>query len=248
MAQTIRLNPVPRNNDQNTAFNRPIFVVGLPRSGTSLVAGLLHEFGAWTGETVPGTGENPTGFFENGEIREKILKPTLRAVNGDAGGIMRFPDACVAQKIKYPFEGRRVSMALRIRKIIESQGYDNVQRWMYKEPKVTLLWRMFDHSFPNAQWIIVRRERAGFVKSCIKTSFMAQYSKDEAFWNNVGDEYDRRLDALADTVSNVTQLQTSDILSGDLSALKKLVKGMDGMKFLSTKVQELVNPNHWHHR
>jgi len=82
---------------------------------------------------------------------------------------------------------------------------------------------MFDREFPQAEWIIVRRKREGFVKSCIKTSFMAQHSKDPKFWRNVADEYDLRLDELKKTVSNVYELQTEDILSGDTAALKSMV-------------------------
>lgn len=79
---------------------------------------------------------------------------------------------------------------------------------------------MFDNSSPNVQWVIVRRERDEFVKSCIKTSFMAQYSKDVAYWNNLGDKYDLRLADPKNTVSNVTELRTAEILSGDAGELK----------------------------
>ena len=71
MAQTIRVSTVRRSADLSRPFSRPIFVVGLPRSGTSLVAGLLEEFGAWTGETVPGTGENPNGFLKMAKFEKK---------------------------------------------------------------------------------------------------------------------------------------------------------------------------------
>jgi hypothetical protein len=248
MKQPIKVKLVRKPQDPMAPFNRPIFVVGLPRSGTSLVAGLLREFGAWTGETVPGSGENPRGFFENNEIRAKILKPTLRAVGGDGTGITRLPKVDVENKLYYPIGGRKVHLRLRMRQILEEQGYDGKQRWLYKEPKLALLWRMFDYSFPDAQWVVVRRDRDSFVKSCIRTSFMAQYSKDASFWNNVGDEYDLRLDQLTHTVSNVTELKTSDILTGDTADLEKMVMRMDGLNFAVAKVRKFVDPKYWHHR
>jgi hypothetical protein len=248
MIQPAQVHIVQKPQDPLAPFNRPIFVVGLPRSGTSLVAGLLHEFGAWTGETVPGTGENIRGFFENNEIRQKILKPTLRAAGGDATGITSLPSPNADRKLRYPVGDRRVGMRLRMRQIIEEQGYNHEQRWLYKEPKLTLLWRMFDNAFPDAEWVVVRRDRDSFVKSCIKTSFMAQYSKDPKFWNDVGDEYDTRLDQLMKTVSKVTELQTSDILSGDTADLKRMVMGMDGVNFAIAKVRKFVDPTHWHHK
>ena len=36
-------------------IDKPIFVLGLARSGTSLIAGALKTCGAWLGRTVPGT-------------------------------------------------------------------------------------------------------------------------------------------------------------------------------------------------
>ena len=248
MIQPVKVNIIHKPSDRMTPFNRPIFVVGLPRSGTSLVAGLLREFGAWTGETVPGTGENIRWFFENNEIRTEVLKPTLRAVGGDATGVTRLPNADVDPKLNYPVGDRKVRLRLRMRQIIQEQGYNSEQRWLYKEPKMTLLWRMFDNSFPDAEWVVVRRDRDSFVKSCIKTSFMAQYSKNPEFWGNVADEYDLRLEQLMQTVSNVTELQTSDILSGDTADLKKMVMGMDGLSFAIAKVRKFVDPTHWHHR
>ena len=46
----------------------PILVSGCARSGTSLVAQILHVCGAWKGETVaPDPASNPDGFFEHAD-------------------------------------------------------------------------------------------------------------------------------------------------------------------------------------
>lgn len=44
---------------------RPIVIVGSPRSGTSLTAGLLAVHGVWTGTCRGASPKNPRGFFEN---------------------------------------------------------------------------------------------------------------------------------------------------------------------------------------
>lgn len=229
-------------------FSRPVFIVGLPRSGTSLVAGLLNEFGGWFGDTVPGTGENPRGFFENQEIRERILWPSLRAVGSDTSGVLTLPPPGVDRKLRYKIDNRTVPMRLRLRQIIEAQGYDHQQRWVYKAPKMTLLWSMFDRNFPDAEWIIVRRKRSAFVKSCIKTSFMAQHSKDPKFWNKMGDEYDLRLDRLKKKVNTAYELQAEDIMNGDTADLKSMIMRMDGLSFSIAKVRKFVDTQHWHHK
>lgn len=55
----------------------PIVVLGTPRSGTSLVSGLLHAHGVWVGTCRPADDINPRGFFENIALRELRLKRRL---------------------------------------------------------------------------------------------------------------------------------------------------------------------------
>jgi hypothetical protein len=55
-----------------------IFVLGMHRSGTSMVTGILHICGAWLGENLlMGAKDNPKGHFENKDfvhINQKILR------------------------------------------------------------------------------------------------------------------------------------------------------------------------------
>lgn len=46
----------------------PIIVSGHPRSGTSLVCGLLHDAGVWVGDCKPPDHRNPRGYFENAAL------------------------------------------------------------------------------------------------------------------------------------------------------------------------------------
>ena len=73
------------------AFDAPVFVTGLPRSGTSMVAGLLGLSGLWLGHTVPGGQENIRGFFENVILRERVQKEILRQGRFDPLGVQRLP-------------------------------------------------------------------------------------------------------------------------------------------------------------
>lgn len=63
----------------------PIIVIGTPRSGTSLTAGILHHCGAWVGECRKGDKYNPRGYFENEEIRKlrkrgEVCKASIKRV------------------------------------------------------------------------------------------------------------------------------------------------------------------------
>ena len=53
------------------------FIAGCPRSGTSLIAGLLAKHGVCVGNTTPGDKHNEKGYFENKEIG-RIIKEIMR--------------------------------------------------------------------------------------------------------------------------------------------------------------------------
>ena len=72
-------------------FNSPIFILGLPRSGTSMIAGAIRICGAWTGVTVPASQANPKGFFEHTVIREHVTKQVLTGLGCDPLGVRKIP-------------------------------------------------------------------------------------------------------------------------------------------------------------
>jgi len=110
-----------------------VIVVGMHRSGTSALAGLLHSNGVTMGEDVdfypPPMRENPKGFFENKRFRQlndkllhdgghrvKAFKPITPAWNED--------------KIKETYLDRMVHLI---------KYYDNYfQLWGWKDPRTCL--------------------------------------------------------------------------------------------------------------
>ena len=72
-------------------LKRPILITGLPRSGTSLTAGLLDICGAWSGTTVPGSKDNVKGFFEHAMLRETVNKTLLSRIDCDPLGVKKLP-------------------------------------------------------------------------------------------------------------------------------------------------------------
>lgn len=62
---------------------RDCLVLGAGRSGTSLVSGILHDSGYWTGDNyIKPRISNPTGFFEDSivnEVNEELIAQVLPA-------------------------------------------------------------------------------------------------------------------------------------------------------------------------
>lgn len=55
-------------------MHSPIVIISLPRSGSSLTAGIFSEHGVWTGKCKKACQRNPKGFFENIRICSEIDK------------------------------------------------------------------------------------------------------------------------------------------------------------------------------
>ena len=213
----------------------PILITGLPRSGTSMIAGLLAECGVWTGETVGPSPDNPRGFFENEKIREHVVKAMLHGVDADPLGVdpLPGPEDLIAPQI--PGSAARYA---------ERQGCEPDQRWLYKDAKLTLMWRAWLTAYPKAKWIVVRRTPAEVIRSCLTTPFMAQHSTDPQFWGKWHDEYVTRLQALSKTVETY-QIWPSRIMGGDWNDFSKLCDWL-GVDFDRAACEKFVLPGAWH--
>ena len=225
--------------DADSHARRPILVTGLPRSGTSLVAGSLASCGAFTGRTVGPSDANPKGFFENEFLREEIVKRLLSTLSCDPLGVTRLPDT----QSLCPVDGldRAVLAAL------SAEGYDGNGPWLFKDAKLSLLWPLWRHAFPRARWVLVRRERSDVIDSCLRTPFMVQHSRERDFWERFIDEYEQRLAALKQSGAWWREIRPHELVTGDLRPLRTLAE-QAGLSWRETPVREFVSPRHWHAR
>lgn len=218
------------------AFDAPVFVTGLPRSGTSMVMGLLGLCGLWLGHTVPGGKENLRGFFENVILRERVQKEILRQGRFDPFGVQRLPPAAWHPIVKNLREVVGAALA--------AQQYDGRQIWGFKDAKLTLTWRLWHEHFPQARWIIVRRSNDEIVASCLRTSFMKQHSSDPAFWRQFVADYLERLVALQRVVGWGRVIEAGDVAAARFDALEHLVSEL-GLGWQRDSARAFVAPEYW---
>jgi len=222
----------------STYIDAPIFVLGLPRSGTSMVAGCLIIGGAWAGTTVVGGEEsNPRGFFEHIYIRERVVKRILEQAQCDPLGVAPLPSFDKNLRIS--------GLATRIATALAVDGYRNDKPWLYKDAKLTLLWSAFAHAFPKARWVIVTRDKASIIDSCLRTPFMNQHSQEPSFWKNYVHEYRVRLNLLQESGMEHHEISADRIICGDFSSLRDLTRKL-GLTFKESEVREFVTPRYWH--
>ncbi|MEL7465538.1 MAG: sulfotransferase [Pseudomonadota bacterium] len=214
---------------------RAVLITGAPRSGTSMVAGSLARAGLWMGATIKANRDNPTGFFENREIRETILKPNLAAVGADPLGVWALPD--LERLAPDPRLARRV-MA-----VLAAHDHDGAAPWGYKEPKLALAWPLWAEAFPDAHWIIAERHSEDVVRSCLRTGFMRKHSADPEFWRAFLSRYRERLRRLEETVPNVTRISSDDVIAGQTAALETVANDL-GLTW-GDESQALIDVSLW---
>lgn len=149
-----------------------IFITGAARSGTSLTTKILAAHGLNLGEPV-----NP--LYENTGIRQQIIKPYLTSIGADPLGQNPLPDTDNLPTLP--------DFRERVAKFIESEP------WGYKCAKATLIWPVFQEAFPEAKWVIVRRDKHKIAESCVRTNFMRAY-KTQAEWEGWVEEHERRFE------------------------------------------------------
>lgn len=220
-------------------LNSPIIVTGCARSGTSLVAGILHHCGAWIGKCTGPTRHNKKGQFENEEIRDQLTKPFLKSIGADPMGQDPLPDlGCRMLQHRWSSD---VSYA------ILNQGYGRDRPWMFKGAKACLIWPVWHMAFPKARWVLVRRADERIVDSCMRTSFMRKRRTPEA-WQEWVNHHKRCFESMKEAGLNLVEIW-SDVLvrtiRHDVRIPKMLVENL-GLIWNEEKVMEFVDPKLWH--
>ena len=55
-------------------MENPIIIISLPRSGSSMTAGIFAKHGVWTGPCINADNKNPRGYFESLPFKRKIIE------------------------------------------------------------------------------------------------------------------------------------------------------------------------------
>jgi hypothetical protein len=226
----------------------PILITGCARSGTSCIAGIIHLCGAFGGVFSGPNHNNKRGMFENSKARNELLKPYIESLGVDRLGQYPLPDISTL-KIKEDF-------GQKLKAIMVEQGYKEGAPWMYKGPKMTLIWPTLHKSFPNAKWVIVRRNTENIINSCIKTSFMKAFHKREIlkavgvatvregwlWWVN---QHLKRFQEMEDAGLNIKYVWPEKILEKkDYTEIKETIAWL-GLEWNDKDVKNFVTPELW---
>jgi Sulfotransferase family len=157
----------------------PVAVVGMHRSGTSMVSALLHHAGLYLGpedELMPATPENQDGFWENMrffELNEEIL--------GALGGGWDEPPT-------RPARDGPVLAAKRVKAEALAAEFDLHQPWAWKDPRTTLLLPFWLDLLPDIRIVGCVRNPLEVALS-LHRSYYFSYEHGLSLWL----EYNQRL-------------------------------------------------------
>jgi len=138
-----------------------IVVLGMHRSGTSMVTGLIHRMGAYFGSEDSATGasaENAKGFWERRDVRD-LNDALLWSAGCDWHEVSRFRPGAVPARARRRFDAAA-------RRLIG--GLDAHRPWVIKEPRLCLLFPLWRPLLEAPACVLVYRCPLAVARSLAK--------------------------------------------------------------------------------
>jgi hypothetical protein len=210
-------------------MNQPIFVTGVERSGSSIIAKIFAMCGVHVG-TVSTMYEN----FGMNLLMDGFLDPLK--------GNQLFPDI---KDLSIPLDWND-----QVLEILKEEGYKD-GKWMCKNSKLGQMWPVWNYAFPNARWIIVRRRTGDIVESCIKTGYMTMFkepsnlkqvgAKDETEgWKWWVHQYEKRFVTMIEAGVNCRVVWPERMVSRDYQQINETLEWL-GLVW-NDKIIEIIDP------
>jgi hypothetical protein len=196
------------------AIRREILVTGCPRSGASMITAALTACGAFGGEM------SKRGMYSNDRIREELMVPYLMQLGCDPEGRLNLP---VTDDLLIPQNWHR-----KVWDILVQQGY-NGTAWVYKDARIALTWPVWEHAFPNAKWVIIRRRTGDIVQSAMKTGYMVERDTEEE-WKEWVRQYNNKFVEMISSGLNCKVIWPERMVHGDYKQLYELCEWL-GLKW-----------------
>lgn len=169
-------------------MGKQIVVLGMHRSGTSLVTNIVREMGAWVGQQeslLAAAQDNPRGFWERRDIME-LNDALLLSAGATWFSVAGFKPERV------PRDSRKTCLH-QINTII--QEMDTHAPWVIKDPRMCLVLPLWKDFFTDAVYIFVSRNPVE-IASSLRTRNQLSMNHAIALWEFY------MLEALRETVAS----------------------------------------------
>lgn len=226
-------------------IDKPILITGCARSGTSLTAAMFYYSGAWCGEVAPPDRDKRNAMVENTTIRNKLVKPYLMNIGCDPMGQDPLPRTQDIEVYDKMVEDGKDWWSDKIKEIIRGQSYKH-GIWFYKGAKMCLMWPLWHAAFPEARWVIVRRDKEEIISSCLRTGFMKAY-RDRKGWAKWIDQHGDKFLEMVSAKLNISFVHPKKMIEGNFGQIRCLIEDL-GLSWYEDKARALINPQLWRHK
>jgi hypothetical protein len=205
--------------------DNPIFITGIERSGSSIIARIVNHCGAFSGRT--------SEMYENLEIG-KLLDSYYNLLGFDKKGQNPLPDT---MKLIIPTNWRQKVMY-----ILSDEKCEKERIWMFKDSRLCQTWPMWHYAFPNAKWVIVRRRTGDIIDSCMKTGWMVAYSTQDDWlqWIHL---HEKLFVEMMNAGVNCRQVWPERMVTGDYKQMEKTIEWL-GLDW-SDDIIDIITPLMW---
>ena len=168
MTKEIRYNEA-KSRLKRSKCQKVVIVLGSPRSGTSLTAGLLTILGVDMGKVRPPDFENPTGYYEDVDF-SRLIAEIFKAADPQANGF-NLPSRSLLVKQYQNF-------ASKVRSLIASRtATTKADVWGWKVTSTIFLIDLFLPYLVNPHFVVVLRNPLDIAKSMVKYTERKGYRK-----------------------------------------------------------------------
>lgn len=203
----------------------PILIMAMPRSGSSMTAGIFAQHGVWVGPHSRDPRRNTKGSFEGKAIRNAVINTFGR---GHVGAGM----PC----------GQVPGFRARVEEAIASEGYEGGP-WLWKGS--AMYWRAW-YEFPDAKWVVCRRDEKASIASALAPPYV--YGKsctaDEA--KRIVRAHTAELDKIVQQF-DAPEVDTEAVAHGDFLTIELALKRC-GIEPDRSKIEGFIDPTMWHYR
>lgn len=207
-------------------YRSPIIVLGCRRSGVSILAGALHQCGAFLG-----------GHRLADPRQDRFGNPDVDAMATD---YLRRAFCPADERFLATADLHELGWRGRVESTFEGLGLSPDQPWVVRSRAVALMWREWNRAWPDAKWIFVRRTPEDIAMSCLRTGYMTMFS-DYGAWLAWAKEWRNLLDQIENGVDGDSLSVWPGVwLAGDLQALRETMEWA-GLAWNLQAVTELMN-------
>lgn len=144
----------------------PIILTGTERSGIPLVTKVLKDAGVYVS-----TLENWQARSFNKTPHTNLVSRVLDRLDYDVKG--RFP---ITTNFRAGHKLVR-SFQFTVEKTLSVEAKLNDSLWLYADHRSLLIWDLWSKAYPDAVWLVVRRDDSAIINSCMKTEWMDMFNR-----------------------------------------------------------------------